>query len=57
MRNSRYSCMLSALMITPPNASASRIASVDLPLAVGPPITIVPVMLAARAILPIRGVA
>src|ERR687897_1211883 len=36
MARSRYSCMLSALMITPRSASARRNASADLPLAVGP---------------------
>src|SRR5213079_3414010 len=39
MRRSRYTCMESALMMTPPVFCASSSASADLPLAVGPAIS------------------
>ena len=38
-RNSRYSCMLSVLITTPPRRSARARARADLPLAVGPAIS------------------
>src|SRR3984893_8396738 len=39
MQRSRYTCMESALMMTPPAFCASSSASADLPLAVGPAIS------------------
>src|SRR5207253_3140502 len=39
MRRSRYTCIESALMMTPPVCCASSSASADLPLAVGPAIS------------------